>query len=234
MSAQSLMAVPAAARLALITLLATQTAQAQVDIAGLWEGLLHEDFVYRLPGPEKGDYAGLPLTEAALEIADSYDPDDYYLPENQCLPHGAAYGMRGPMAKQILREGDNTMLIRLELEAQERRIYLDGRPWPGGELTWQGHSVGYVEGDALIVTTTHMKPRYIRRNGVPHSEDAVMTEYFVVTGAYLTLTTVIDDPLYLTEPLVRSVSFKRLADDYEWADYTCEVIEWPGGFPTAE
>jgi len=218
----------------LANLLGSQFVSAQADITGRWDGLLHEDFSYRLPGPNKGDYAGLPLTRAAIEVADSWDPDDYYLPENQCLPHGAAYGMRGPMVKEILYENDDTILIRIELEAQERRIYLDGRSWPGGELTWQGHSVGQWEGDALTVTTTHMKPRYIRRNGVPHSEDAVMTEYFSRTGEFLTLVTVIEDPEYLREPLVRSISFKRPPDDYQWQIYTCEVIEWPGGFPTAE
>lgn len=211
-----------------------QSQTADTSILGLWDGLLHEDFGYRLLGPVKGDYEGLPLTEAAIAIADTYDPDDYYLPENQCLPHGAAYIMRGPLAKEILYEDDDTILIRIELEAQERRIYLDGRPWPGGELTWQGHSVGHFEGDMLVVTTTHMRPRYIRRNGVPHSAEAVMTEYFMRTGEYLSLITVLEDPEFLREPLVRSVSHKRLPDDYQWDEYTCEVIEWPGGFPGAE
>ena len=86
----------------------------------------------------------------------------------------------------------------------------------------------------LVVTTTHMRPRYLRRNGVPHSEDAVMTEYFMRTGEYLSLVTIIEDPEYLREPLVRSVSHKRLPDGYQWDVYTCEVIEWPGGFPGAE
>lgn len=239
MNAPSRQAPIAAALVFLAALAACQPALAQdsgpeTGILGLWDGLLHEDFVYRLPGPVKGDYAGLPLTEAAVAVADSYDPDDYYLPENQCLPHGAAYGMRGPMAKEFVYEDEDTLLIRVELEAQERRIHLDGRPWPGGELTWQGHSVGRFEGDMLVVTTTHMRPRYIRRNGVPHSEDAVMTEYFMRTGEYLSLITVIEDPEFLSEPLVRSVSFRRLPDDYEWDVYTCEVIEWPGGFPGAE
>ena len=229
----------ATALISLAALAASQAAYGQgettdTSILGLWVGLLHQDFVYRLPGPDKGDYAGLPLTDAAIAIADTYDAYDYYLPENQCLPHGAAYIMRGPLAKEFLYEDDDTILIRIELEAQERRIHLDGRPWPGGELTWQGHSVGHFDGDTLVVTTTHMRPRYIRRNGVPHSADAVMTEYFMRTGEYLSLVTVFEDPEFLRVPLVRSVSHRRLTDDYQWDVYTCEVIEWPGGFPGAE
>ena len=101
---------------------------------------------------------------------------------------------------------EDTILIRIELKAQERRIYLDGHLWPGAELTWLGHPVGHFEGDMLVVTTTQMQPRYIRRNGVPHSEAAVMTEYFMRSGGCLPLVTVLVYPDLPTEPIIRSVT----------------------------
>jgi hypothetical protein len=54
----------------------------------------------------------------------------------------------------------------------------------------------------LKVTTTHMKEGYFRRNGVARSEKATMTEYFFRDGNSLTLVSAIDDPVYLTQPIV--------------------------------
>ena len=56
----------------------------------------------------------------------------------------------------------------------------------------------------LTITTTHLKENYIRRNGVPRSDKAIFTEHWTRHGDYLTVTTVIEDPVFLTEPLVRS------------------------------
>ena len=56
----------------------------------------------------------------------------------------------------------------------------------------------------LKVTTTHLKEGWVRRNGVPRSEKATLVEYFIRHGDYLTLVTVVKDPVYLTEPFVRT------------------------------
>ena len=207
---------------------------AQQDIVGYWDALLHEEFTIRLYGPEPGDIDGLPLNEKGRAAALNFDPNEYYKPENQCRNHGGAYVMRGPWAKHFVYEDENTLLIRIELEAQTRRIYLDGRP-PPDEHTGLGHSVGEWNNGILSVVTTHMTPYYHRRNGVPYSEDAVMYETFVLhDDGYLSLITKVDDPEYLSEPIVRSVSFKRLPDSYAdqfFFEFECEVVEWEGGAP---
>ena len=56
----------------------------------------------------------------------------------------------------------------------------------------------------LTITTTHLKENYLRRNGVPRSDKATFTEHWTKHGDWLTVITVIDDPAFLTEPLVRS------------------------------
>ena len=43
-----------------------------------------------------------------------------------------------------------------------------------------------------------------RRNGIPHSDQATMTEHFIATATYLTHVTILTDPVYLTEPLIKS------------------------------
>ena len=78
------------------TLACSRPAFAQVDFAGQWSPLFHEDFPERLPGPELGDYMGIPINEAARLRADSYDADRISIvSEYQCRPHGSDYSMRG-------------------------------------------------------------------------------------------------------------------------------------------
>jgi hypothetical protein len=194
-------------------MLAGAPAFAQVDFSGEWAPLYHEDGPERLPGPELGDYTELPINDAARMRADSYDADRIsVVPEYQCRPHGADYSMRGLGNLRIWREYDqasqkltafHTHLLAWD---SERTIYMDGRPHPPeyADHTWQGFSTAVWEGNMLTITTTHLKTNYIRRNGVPRSDKATLTEHWYRHGDYLTVVTVINDPVFLTEPLVRS------------------------------
>ena len=103
-----------------------------------------------------------------------------------------------------------------------RTIYMDGRsrPSPYAQHTWQGFSTGEWEGDMLKVTTTHLKEGWLRRNGVPRSEKATLVEYFIRHGNYLTLVTVVKDPVYLTEPFVRTSNW--VADPgFQLSPFSC-------------
>jgi hypothetical protein len=222
-----------ASLLALGACLVSQNLLADADLTGYWDNIIQEDFGYRLAGPAVGDYSGLPINDAAKAIADNWDPEDGYKPENQCKMHGAAYIMRSPIRFFLEYEDEVTISIKIELEmGRERKIYLDGRP-AEGPPTEMGHSVGVWNGDMLTVTTTNMTEKYIRRNGVPNSEQAVMTEHFIRHDNYITLISIIEDPVYLTEPLIRSVSYRKRDDEFKWVRYDCEVYEWPGGVPGA-
>ena len=71
-----------------------------------------------------------------------------------------------------------------------------------------------------------MLPGYIRKNGVPYSEKAVLTEYFNRLGGqqddvYLAVTAMVDDPTYLTQPFVRTYTFKKQADATGWDPTPC-------------
>ncbi len=186
---------------------------AQIDFSGEWAPIYHEDGPERLPGPELGDYTELPINDAARMRADSYDADRIsVVPEYQCRPHGADYSMRGLGNLRIWREYDEATQKPIAFHTHllawdsERTIYMDGRPHPPeyADHTWQGFSTGVWEGSMLTITTTHLKTNYIRRNGVPRSDKAVLTEHWYRHGDYLTVVTVINDPVFLTEPLVRS------------------------------
>lgn len=189
------------------------SASAQVDFSGEWAPLYHEDGPERGPGPELGDYLELPINDAARLRADSWDADRIsVVTEYQCRPHAADYALRGLGNLRIWRGIDtNTqrlMAFHMHFLAwdSERTIWLDGRPHPDGSAphTWQGFSTGVWEGNMLTVTTTHLKANYIRRNGVPRSDKATLTEHWTRHGSYLTIVSFIEDPVFLTEPLVRS------------------------------
>ena len=87
---------------------------------------------------------------------------------------------------------------------------MDGRPHPSKTAPhpFGGFSTGRWDGNTLVVTTTHMKAGYVRRNGVPSSENTVTTEFITRHGDTLTITAIIDDPAYLAEPLVISRSWQ--------------------------
>ena len=206
---------------------------AEVDLTGYWSPRIHEDHQYRWEGPKYGEYDGLPLTDEAYTVADAWDPLSYYHPENQCDSMGITMILRIPGNVHIYYESENALIIKSEIFGRTRTIYLDGRSREEGPHTWGGHSLGEWDGDRLRVVTTHMLPGGLhgglRRNGVPTSADMVMTEYFLVHDDYLSTIQIVDDPQYLVEPLIRSISFRKLPDTTTLGPWECEVIEWPDG-----
>jgi len=216
------------------TLLAA-SAFAQVDFSGEWAPLYHEDAPERLPGPELGDYTELPINDAARLRADSWDADRISVVEQyQCRPHGSDYSMRGLGNMRVWRDIDvatqrltafHTHMLAWD---SERTIYMDGRAHPPeyANHTWQGFSTAVWEGNMLTVTTTHLKENYIRRNGVPTSDRRTLTEHWVRHGDFLTVVTVIDDPVFLTERLVRSQSWALDPGQTmgsNWCEYAAEL-----------
>jgi hypothetical protein len=190
---------------------------AQADFSGVWQPRYHEDQPERIPGPELRDYLGLPINDSARQFADSWDPGRIALPEEQCRVHVSPYIYRGPTNLRIWEDKQPKTQDLVAIKhyhstyEQTRTIYMDGRPHPGPNAahTWMGFSTGRFDGDMLIVETTHLKQGWLRRNGLPMSDRARMTEYFVRYGDILQHTTVLVDPVYLTEPLVKSQEFVR-------------------------
>jgi len=189
------------------------SAFAQADFFGEWAPLYHEDNPERIPGPELGDYMGIPINDAARLRADSYDADRISIvPEYQCRPHGSDYSMRGLANMRVdpIFDSETQRLIgihlRMNFQEMERTIWLDGRPHPGplAPHTFPGFSTATWDHNMLDVYTTHLKESYLRRNGIPRSDSATYTDHWVRHGPYLTVTTVVTDPVFLTEPLVRS------------------------------
>jgi hypothetical protein len=204
---------------------------AQMDLSGEWAPRFHEDQPERLAGPEIGDYLGLPINDAARLRGESWDASLLTLPEHQCKPHPADYGPRGPANLRIWKEvdKDSQQLIayhtHISWQAPERTIWMDDRPHPPAYAahTWQGFSTGKWDGDVLTVVTTHLKTGWIRRNGIPRSDRATLTEHWIRHGDYLTLVSIVEDPAYLTEPFIRTTNWV-LDPRQQIAPYPCDSV----------
>jgi glyoxylase-like metal-dependent hydrolase (beta-lactamase superfamily II) len=215
----------------IVAAFAAVPASAQVDFSGEWAPRFWEDQPERVPGPELGDFLGIPISEAARLRAESWDASIQTLPEWQCRPHSADYIWRGPSNLRISKEVDPvsreiTAFHAEWLRSVDRAIYLDGRPHPPADAlhTWAGFSTAKWEGDMLTVTVTHLKEGYLRRNGLPRSDKATLTEHWIRNGDFLTVVAIVNDPVYLTEPFIRTTDYE-LDVRQQIPPYPCGVVQ---------
>jgi hypothetical protein len=207
----------------------TAKSSAAIDLTGYWVAFVTEDWRFRMITPHKGDYQGVPMTAEARKIADAWDPAADEASGNQCKAYGAAALMRAPARFHITWQDDNTLRVESDAGTQTRIFHfnLQAPGAPQGERTWQGDSTAQWERPAsLKVATTHMRAGYLRKNGVPYSENAAVTEYFDLAplpggGQALLVTTIVDDPQYLQQPFIVSSQFKKEADDSKWDPTPC-------------
>jgi hypothetical protein len=225
---------------------------APIDLTGYWVSLIVDEWRFRVT-PEKGDILYLPLNPRAREIASAWDPDKDKAEGNECRAYGAVGVMQRPGRLHVTWQDDNTLKIDTDAGTQTRLLRFGAAAAQAGEPTWQGQSAaqwqvngrplidtggtgfvpinrvqGAARGGQLRVVTTNMKPGYLRKNGVPYSDRAVLTEYFtLLTGkendTYIALTAMLEDPTYLTQPFVRTYTFKKAADQTGWDPTPC----WP-------
>ena len=213
----------------------TPKAGAPIDITGYWVSVVTEDYRYRMLTPPKGDYLGVPLTADGRKLADAWDPAKDEAAGEQCRTYGAPNIMRVPGRIRITWQDDQT--LKLETDAgMQTRVFSFGAPqsqggdWQGiSKASWEVVQAGRGQppsGGSLKVVTTKIKPGYLRKNGVPYSANATLTEYFDRINepngsAYLVVTTTVEDPMYLAQPYQTSVHFIKQADNSGWNPSPC-------------
>lgn len=206
---------------------ASAQAAAPVDLTGYWVSLITEDWRFRMVTPHKGDYQAVPMTELARKMASAWDPAADEAAGNQCKGYGAAAIMRVPGRFHITWQDENTLRVDVDTGTQTRLFHFRNPAAAPGARTWQGDSIAQWEKpDSLKVVTTNLRAGYLRKNGVPYSENAVVTEYFDAAplsggGRVLLVTTVVDDPQYLQRPFIVSSEFRKEADGSKWDPTPC-------------
>jgi hypothetical protein len=222
----------------------TPRSSAPIDMTGYWVSIVAEDWRWRMVTPPKGDFLGVPLNMEGQKIMNAWDPAKDEANKEECKSYGAANIMRVPERLHVTWQDDNTLKVETDAGMQTRLFQFNSTPDPGGG--WQGVSKaeweftapgGYNAGGggrggaartgSLKVVTNRMKPGYLRKNGVPYSANTTVTEYFDVvkhptTGQiYLVLTQTVDDPTYLTTPMLTSAHFRKQADASGWNPTPC-------------
>lgn len=217
---------------------------APVDLTGYWVSVVTEDWAWRMFTPRKGDYASVPLNQEGTRVADLWSPSE----DGSCKAYGAAALLRMPTRLNITWEDDSTIRIETDAGRQTRRLRFAGPAPKPGVRDLQGHSVAQwqvanpVAGGAadsgapgsrpasrtwgtLKVVTTNLQAGWLRRNGVPYSQDAVVTEYFDrftdEQDEWFTVTTIVEDPKYLAQPFITSSNFKKEGDGSKWNPVAC-------------
>ena len=218
---------------------------APIDITGYWVSIVTEDWRFRMVMPPKGDYSSVPLSPDGRKAADAWDPAKDEAAGGQCKAYGAAGLMRQPGRLHITWDNDNTLKLEADAGTQTRMLRFGGKAPEGADQGWQGYSSAQWElapapgggrgqpgptpqqrGGSLKVVTTKMRPGYLRRNGVPYSANATLTEYYSRTlepsgDAWLVVTSVVEDSQYLNQPFITSTHFKKQADAAGWNPTAC-------------
>jgi len=221
---------------------------APVDLTGYWVAYVTEDWRWRMVTPLKGDAASIPTNAEGRKVTDAWDPAKDEAAGLQCKAYGAPAIMRVPGRLHITWQDDTTLKIETDAGQQTRLLHFSGEAPRAGAASWQGYSAAKWEGGlptvnppvffggaaqrlgarsrSLEVTTTQLRPGYLRKNGVPYSDKAVLTEYYDVfsepnADTWLMVMTVVEDPTYLAIPFVTTSHFKKLADASGWDPQPC-------------
>jgi hypothetical protein len=215
----------------------TPRESAPVDLTGYWVSVVSEDWRYRMLTPPKGDTGGVPLNPEGRRVAGEWDAARDATAGETCRAYGAGGVMRLPGRLHITWQDDRTLKVETDAGTQTRLFYFGEAP-AAAERNWQGVSraawdavqgggaAGGPRWAALRIDTRQLRPGYLRKNGVPYSENAALTEYFDLHGGprdstWITITTIVNDPKYLTQEFITSTDFRKEPDGTKWAPTPC-------------
>ena len=215
---------------------------APIDLTGYWVSYVTENWRYRMVTPAKGEYRRIPASPAALPLINAWDPAADERAGNQCKSYGAGAIMSVPGRLHITWQDAETLRIETDAGTQTRLFHFSqgasaaASATSPGPRSWQGESTATWEpatggnagggGGSLRVVTSNLRAGYLRKNGVPYSERTTVTENFDVAplpdgGRLLLVTTIVEDPVYLTGPYVVSPHFKKEPDGSKWDPTPC-------------
>lgn len=218
----------------------TPQSSAPIDLTGYWVSIVTESWRFRMVTPARGDYASIPITKAALDVADRWNAAKDVADGALCKAYGGAAMLNIPGRLLVTWQDENTLKVEMDNGQQTRLLHFKkgdpGAPSLQGYSTaeWVNMPRSAGRGPApkgpgmgtLKVRTTNLLPGYLRKNGVPHSADAVVTEYWdlrVETDGkpWITVTVEVSDPLYLLEPYLTSPNFRKEPDGSKWSPEPC-------------
>ena len=222
---------------------------ASADFTGYWVSVVTEDWRWRMVTPALGDFASVPLNVEGRRVGLTWDPAKDQAAGEECRAYSAPAIMRVPGRLHVTWQDDNTLKVETDSGTQTRLFHFGGKPADRVLPAWQGYSVAQWEqavrgtgaplpglgasrqgtqGRSLEVATTQLRPGYLRKNGIPFSANAELTEYYDLSkerngDTWFVVTTIVNDPRYLNEPFVTSTNFKKQSDGAGWSPTPCSA-----------
>jgi len=214
----------------------TPRAAAPHDLTGYWVSMVTEDWRWRMVTPPKGDFISIPLSDEGRRVAFQWDPQT----DGSCKAYGAAGLMHIPTRLNISWQGDDVLKVESDAGQQTRLLRFAPKAAPGMKslqgfsvAEWEPLSAGGAAGRgggpaprALKVVTTNLLEGWLRKNGVPYSEQTTLVEHwdrvaFPNGDVWLTVSQYVSDPKYLTGDYTTSMHFKREPDGSRWKPTAC-------------
>ena len=211
-----------------LTLVAPEVTGSTTTLEGRWmaDGSQVEIYV--------DGYAGftrthLQLTERGAAAQAAYDEFSTENPELSCLgrptPALIFYSDLFPIEIEF-NEDAETIFVRGQFFDEERTVYMDGRVHPaGGERFHHGHSIGWWEGDTLVVDTRNFTDnRSPYQNGIPSGAQKHVVERYRLSddGTRIFAEFMLEDPEYIMEPLTHSREL-LYRPDVEMTPFNCDM-----------
>ena len=228
-------------------------AGAPIDLTGYWVSIVTADWRWRMVTPAKGDYQGVQLNAEGRKVANAWDPAKDEAAGEQCKSYGAPALMMVPGRIHITWQDDTTLKVDTDAGIQTRLLRF-GTQTPADEpRSWQGVSRAQwlnprpnvplqlrpanrtadapsvrPTGGSLQVVTKNLRAGYLRKNGVPYSENAVLTEHWDLYKRpngeeWLTITTQIEDPQFLSNVRLVAPVFKKEPNGSKWDPTPCSA-----------
>ena len=191
-------------------------------------------------GANPAQDGNIPYNLKGAQAAVAWDAAADEAAGQQCRAYGAPGIMRQPTHLRVTWADDNTLKVEADFGTQTRLLHF-APPTQAPAASLQGHSVAswtrmgggggqanFQRGGALKVVTTHLTPGYYWKNGMPYTANAALKENFFLLevpdgGTWMTLTQLVEDPDYLTQPYVVNYHFKKLPDGSKWQPTPCVV-----------
>ena len=233
---------------------AVKTPQAQTprdfDLPGYWVSIVSQNWEFRMVVPGKGEYIEIPINLKAKQFADAWNPAADEAAGKQCEAYGAAVIMRVPGRLHISWQDAKTLKVETDSGMQTRVLNFAPASDAAASATasLQGYSVAHWEPHraaggfapaaasdekdygGLQVETNHMLPGLLRKNGIPYSDKAQMSEYWEVNGEpdgdqWLTITAELQDPEYLQTAFYFTSIFRKEPDGSKWDPTPCSLTQ---------
>jgi hypothetical protein len=211
-------------------------APSQTDFTGYWVSVVTEDWRWRMVTPAKGDYSSIPLTLEGKRAADTWDPAKDEAAGEQCRSYAAPAIMRVPGRLHITWLDGSTLKVEIDAGQQTRLLRFGAAQ--AAAPSWQGNTAAKWENappppgenraksGSIATVTTGIRPGYLRKNGVPYTAEAVLTEYWDINrepngSQTLVVTSIVHDPRYLQHDWITAMHFKKEPDGSKWDPQPC-------------